>query len=301
MRVENSAHGLRQRIGPANPGSTRFSARGYRARMFRRVRLSALLVLTACVSAAAADSPQSLTEDQIREAQFLESLSIPTPGELFAAFGKIGKPDWAAFFRKQPPAPHTSRPLIALNLGARIADGFLAAEAQDRQQAKNVSTEIKLLAKSLGLEQEFMVRSNSIAGFADSRRWDALDEELEAVQAELAAAMAGRRDAELATLMSLGCWLRAVDIAGAQLAANYTPQAARILRQPAVAESFAARLDALPAKIKTLPAVAELQKRLPALGATLSLPAETPPSAEAVNGMHTLISGMISLFVAPEK
>ena len=285
---------------PANPGSTRFSARGYRARMFRRVRLSALLVLAACVSTAA-DGPQPLSDEQVREAEFLENLSIPTPGELFAAFGKIGKPDWAAFFRKHPPTPHTSRPLIALSLGTRIADGFLAAEAQDRQQVKNVSTEIKLLAKSLGLEQEFMVRSNSIAGFADSRRWDALDEELEAVQAELAAAMAGRSDAELVTLMSLGCWLRALDIAGAHLAANYTPEAARILRQPAVAESFAARLEALPAKIKTLPTVAEIQRRLTALGATLSLPAEAPPSAEAVNEMHTLIAGMISLIAAPEK
>ena len=97
-----------------------------------------------------------------------------------AGLGKIGKHDWAALFRRQQPAPHTSRPLIALNLGTRIADGFLAAEAQDRQQVKNVSMEIKLLAKSLGFEQEFMLRNNSIADFADSRQWDALDEELEA-------------------------------------------------------------------------------------------------------------------------
>ena len=150
--------------------------------------MSALLGMAVCAFAEP-DGPQPLDEDQVRDAEFLDGLSIPNPGELFAAFGKISRPDWAAFFRRQPPAPHTSRPLIALNLGVRIADGFLAAEAQDRQQVKNVSMEIKLLAKSLGLEQEIMGRSNSIAEFADNRRWDALVEELEAVRGELGAAM----------------------------------------------------------------------------------------------------------------
>ena len=268
--------------------------------MSRRACLSALLALAACVRAAE-NGPPPLDEEQIRGAEFLGSLSIPNPGELFAALGKTGKPDWAAFFHRQQPAPHTSRPLIALNLGVRIADGFLASEAQDRQQVKNVSMEIKLLAKSLGLEQEIMMRSNSIADFADSRQWDALDEELEAVQSELAAAMSGRRDDALATLMSLGCWLRSVEIASAHIAANYTGEGAGILRQPAVGDFFASRLDALPEKIKTLPAVAEIQRRLPALAATLSLPSETAPSGEAVTEMHTLIAGMMNLIAAPEK
>ena len=268
--------------------------------MSRSACLSALLALAACAFAAT-DGPQPLTEEQIRGAEFLGVLSMPSPGELFAAFGKIGKPDWATFFRKQPPAPHTSRPLIALSLGTRIADGFLAAEAQDRQQVKNISMEIKFLAKSLGLEQEFMARSNSIAEFADSRRWDALDEELEAVQAELAAAMTAHSDADLVTLMSLGCWLRSVDVAAAQLVTEYTPEGAKILRLPAVADFFAARLDALPPKIKTLPTIAEIQRRLPALGATLSLPADAPATAEAAAGMHNLAAGIIRLISTPEK
>ncbi len=268
--------------------------------MFRSACVSTLLALAACVCTVA-DGAQPLAEDQVRGAEFLDGLSVPAPGELFAAFGKIGKPDWAAFFRKQPPAPHTSRPLIALNLGTRIADGFLAAEAQDRQQVKNISMEIKVLAKSLGLEQEFMARSNSIADFADNRRWDALDEELDAVQSELAAAMTARSDAELVTLMSLGCWLRSVDIAAALLATEYTPEGAKVLRLPAVADFFATRLDALPAKIKTLPAIAEIRRRLPALGATLSLPAATPASAETVAGIHDLTAAMIRIISAPEK
>lgn len=288
------------RTAAANPGSTQSRACGYRPRMSRSACLSALLALAACAHATA-DGPLPLTEEQVRGAEFLDGFSLPAPGEFFAAFGKIGKPDWAAFFRKQPPAPHTSRPLIALNLGTRIADGFLAAEAQDRQQVKNISMEIKFLAKSLGLEQEFMARSNSIAEFADNRRWDALDEELDAVQAELAAALTAHSDADLVTLMSLGCWLRAVDIAAAQLATEYSQEGAKILRLPAATDFFAARLGALPPKIKTLPAIAEIQRRLPALGTTLSLPADTPATAEAAATLREVATGIVRLIGAPEK
>ncbi|MEO6785006.1 MAG: hypothetical protein ABI318_02635 [Chthoniobacteraceae bacterium] len=268
--------------------------------MFRRVCLSALLGLAAC-ACAAENGPPPLDEEQLRDAEFIGNFSIPNAGEIFTAFSKSGKPDWSAFFRRQPPTPHTSRPLIALNLGTRIADGFLAAEAQDRQQVKNVSMEIKLLAKSLGLEQEYVGRSNSIADFADSRQWDALDEELDAVQGEIAAAMSAQRDDHLVALMSLGCWLRSVEIVSAQLASNYTTDGAKILRQPAVGAFFVASLGSLPARTKAIPIVAELQQRLPALDAALSLPSENPPNSGAVAAMRNLATGMVNLITAPEK
>ena len=268
--------------------------------MFRHACLSAFLGLAA-FAFADGPGPQPLSDEQIRDAEFLEHLSVPSAGELFAAIGKIGKPDWALLFRKPPSASITSRPLIALNLGTLIADGFLAAEAQDRQQVKNVSREIKLLAKSIGLEQDFMVRSNSIADFADGRQWDVLDEELEAVQSELALAMSGQRDNELATLMALGCWLRSIEIVSAYLAANYTPEGAEILRQPGVGEFFAARLDALPAKVRTLPAVSELHQRFPALGLALSRPTEVPPSTGSIAVLHTLTTAMVQIITTEVK
>ncbi len=264
-----------------------------------RACLSAFFGLAAC-ALAEVPAPQPLAEEQIRTAEFLD-LSIPNPGELFAAYGKVAVPDWAALFRKPPQTSHITRPHIALNLGTLIAEGFLAAEAQDKQQVKNVSREIKLLAKGLGREQEFMVRNNSIADFADSRRWDALDEELEAVQSEFASAMNAQHDEELVTLMSLGCWLRALEVVSSHLAAKYTPEGAAILRQPGVGEFFVARMDALPEKMKAIPVVAEIRRRMPELATALSLPVETPPTSEAVTGLQSLTTGILNLVTAPEK
>ena len=84
------------------------------------------------LSIADSAAPQPLDDEQIQGAEFLGGLSIPSPAELFAAFGKIGKPDWAALFRKPPPASINSRPLIALHLGPPRADRCLAAVSHGR-------------------------------------------------------------------------------------------------------------------------------------------------------------------------
>jgi hypothetical protein len=269
--------------------------------MLRSVCLSSLLGVTVHACFAENAPPRALDRDQTHGAEFIEGVTIPSSSEIFTALNKDGKPDWGALFRKEPPTPHRSRPLIALNLGARIADGFLAAEAQGPQQVKNVSMEIKLLAKSLGLEQEFMGRNNSIAAFADSRQWDALDEELEAVQGELAAAMTGQHDDHLVTLMSLGCWLRSVEIASAIVATDYSAEKAKVLRLPGICASYADQLGSMTERIKSTMLIAELQRRLPVLDALLSQPPETPPSEKGVTEMHELTKEMIGLITGPEK
>jgi len=242
-----------------------------------------------------------LSKEQVAGATFVENFSIPNAGEWFAACNKLGKHDWSSFFRQPSASTLFSRPQIALNIGILLADGFLAAEAQDRQQVKNVSREIKLLTKSLGLEQDFVARTNSIADLADNKQWDALDAELEAVRNELAAAMAGHRDDDLVMLMTLGSWLRSLEIVSSHLAANYTTDGSKILRQPSVCDYFCVRLEALSAKNKTSPVIAELHRSLPAVGGAISFPSANPPSAEAVVALQKLTSGILSRIAETAK
>ena len=46
---------------------------------------------------------------------------------------------------------YKTRPQIALNIGGLIADGFIAVEAQDTQQVKNIGGDIVKMAKALGV------------------------------------------------------------------------------------------------------------------------------------------------------
>src|SRR6202011_2974092 len=202
--------------------------------VMRRVRqFVALTFLLGCCVVIGAE-PARLPPDQLAKAIRSDAISIPTPGELFAALEKPGKPNWIGQYRGPIPTTYRNRAQIALNLGGLIADGFIAVEAQDSQQVKNIGTDIIKLAKALGVSENVLSRGNSINEFAESNEWDALQEELEATQNEVKSSMQSHRDQDLIILVSVGGWIRGTQAVSASVIKNYDEQSAKVLRQPAL-------------------------------------------------------------------
>jgi hypothetical protein len=54
------------------------------------------------------------------------------------------------------PATPQPRAPVALNLGRLIADGFIAVEAKDSQQVKNIGSDIIKLAKALEVNERLL-------------------------------------------------------------------------------------------------------------------------------------------------
>src|ERR1051326_9640003 len=117
--------------------------------MIRLVALS-MVALIAGFSISAAEEGHHLSPDQMAKAVKTDSITVPTPGELFTALGKSGKINWSAQYRTPIPVTNANRAQIALNLGGLIADGFIAVEAKDGQQVKNIGSDIMKLGKALG-------------------------------------------------------------------------------------------------------------------------------------------------------
>ena len=180
------------------------------------VRFISIALLAGTAVALAAETV-SLPPEQLARAIKTDAMTIPTPGELFAALEKPGKPDWAGQYRTPIPMTYRNRAQIALNLGGLIADGFIAVEAQDSQQVKNIGTDIIKLAKALGVSENVLSRGNSINEFAEASEWDALHEELEATQNEVKTSMQSHRDQDLVILVSLGGWIRGTQAVSASV------------------------------------------------------------------------------------
>lgn len=234
---------------------------------------SALIGLMAAVSLGAPRVLANLTKDELASVEIVDEVTIPTPGEFFTAMGRVGRPTWSAVVRTGAPATSDSRTLMALALGTLVADGYVAVEAQDEQSVKNIGKEILALAKKLNVSQNVLGRSNSINDFAENNNWDALREELEATQNEVKLDMATQNDDRLVTLVTLGAWLRGVDIVSGIVSAEYSPEAARLLRQPGIARHLIRLIDALSE-------AARHEAPLPALRTSLEtvLPLIEPPT-----------------------
>src|SRR5437762_2876186 len=114
--------------------------------MFVQIPRGAILLLLVSGAALAAPKPSApqnsgaLLPNELSQAIKTDSVTIPTPGELFAALAKPGKPDWAARYRGPIAMNYRTRTQIALTLGGLIADGFIAVEAQDTQHVKNIGS-----------------------------------------------------------------------------------------------------------------------------------------------------------------
>ena len=240
-----------------------------------------------------AAEPASLSPDQLAKAIKTDSLTIPTPGELFAALEKPGKPDWTGQYRTPIPMTYRNRAQIALNLGGLIADGFIAVEAQDSQQVKNIGTDIIKLAKALGVSENVLSRGRSINEFAESSEWDALHEELEATQNEVKTSMQSNRDQDLVILVSLGGWIRGTQAVSASVMKNYDEQSARVLRQPAVVNFIHSRINDISMDLRSEPLVKSVNEQLTGIEKLVAFQAGKGPSLDEVKKLNEAVSKLM--------
>ncbi len=260
--------------------------------MIFRVRVATIAFLMGTTAAFAAE-PASLPAEQLGKAIRTDSLTIPTPGELFAAFEKPGKPDWAGQYRTPIPMTYRNRAQIALNLGGLIADGFIAVEAQDSQQVKNIGTDIIKLAKALGVSENVLSRGNSINEFAENSEWDALQEELEATQNEVKASMQSHSDQDLVILVSLGGWIRGTQVVSGSVIKNYDEQSAKVLRQPAVVSFMHSKINGISEVLRNEPLVHSVNAQLAEIEKLVAFQPGKVPTLDEIKKLNTAVTKLM--------
>ncbi|PYL10203.1 MAG: hypothetical protein DME34_00950 [Verrucomicrobia bacterium] len=222
-----------------------------------------------------------------------DAISIPTPGELFAALEKPGKPDWSGQYRGPIPTTYRNRAQIALNLGGLIADGFVAVEAKDSQQVKNIGSDIIKLAKALGVSENLLRRGNSLNEFAENDEWDALQEELEATQNEVKFSMQNHSDQDLVILVSVGGWVRGTQVVSAAIMQNYDERSAKVLRQPALVSFIQTKLNDISPELGSEPLLKDVKEKLVDVEKLVSFPAGKAPSIEDVRKVNAAVGKMM--------
>jgi hypothetical protein len=262
--------------------------------MTRSARFVAVgCVLAGCLTIGAAEAPH-LAAEQLAKAVRTDDISIPTPGELFAALEKPGKPNWSGQFRGPLPTTYRNRAQIALNLGGLIADGFIAVEAQDSQQVKNIGTDIIKMAKALGVSENILSRGNSINEFAENNDWDALQEELEATQNEVKTSMQSHSDQDLVILVSLGGWIRGTQVVSAAVMQNYDERSAKVLRQPALVNFMQTKINDVSPGMRDNPLVKSVSDQLAGIEKLVSFPPGKAPSPDDVKKVNEAVGRVMA-------
>jgi len=261
--------------------------------MIRLAKVGMLAFFTGVVAATGAGETGHLAADQLEKAVRSDSISIPTPGELFAALGKRGKTNWSGQYRAPMPVTYRNRAQIALNLGGLIADGFIAVEAKDSQQVKNIGSDIIKLAKALGVSEKLLGRGNSINEFAGNNEWDTLQEELEATQNEVKSSMQSHADQDLVILVTLGGWIRGTQVVTSAIMQNYDERSAKVLRQPALVHFMQSKINEISPELRGEPLVKNVSEQLGEIGKLVSFPPGKAPTVDEVRKVNAVVGKMM--------
>ena len=213
--------------------------------LFVRIsKLTAAMLAVLSLSVQGAEAPKHLDVKQFSKT--VDDVVVPLPNEVFGALNKLGGVNWREYVRNDKGANFTERPRIALLLGAVIADGFIAVQAEDAPTVKDIGQRVLGLSKAIGVSSSITAHAKAITDAADKRNWAGVRQELDKTQNSVQQAMNEVHDEKLSQLVSLGGWLRGTEVLTSVVNKRYSEEGSEPLHQPDLVNYFENRLQAMP-------------------------------------------------------
>jgi hypothetical protein len=206
------------------------------------------LLAAALPVAAESEVPQQVNVKELtKQAGVIDNVVVPLPSEIFAVLDKLGRPNWQDVMRPlgKNVTPPGGQEHTALMLGNVIAEGFVAVEAENTEEVKNIGRNVLTLSAAIGVRKTVAARSNAILDAANKKQWPQVRRELDGALRDVKAAMGELQSEELSHLVSLGGWLRGTEALTQVVQKNYTRDGAELLHQPILAEHFDKQLAGL--------------------------------------------------------
>ena len=224
--------------------------------------------------------------------QVIDEVIVPVPSEIFSVLDKLGDPDWKAEVQTVKRENFSERTDVALLLGATVADGFIAVQAEDKESVRNVGREVLALATALGVRDDVLRHYQAIEDAANTAKWDQVRQELDATQTTVRARMKQLQDGALAECISVGGWLRGTEVITSVIGKNWAPERSELLYQPDLADYFNDALEEMLTKAAKAGKLKDIADGLTRLRELMDNGSETI-SERSVNEMHSISAGLV--------
>ena len=140
---------------------------------------------------ALAQTPSEQNSPLPSQAKQVHGLAVPVPKEIFRSLDQFRDANWRGIKRPEVARwkSHGDQAQIATLLGVVTAEGFIAMEAEDSAEVKNIGNRVLALARGLGIERARSVRCRSIIDLADKEEWNEARKEWDRVFSDLESGM----------------------------------------------------------------------------------------------------------------
>jgi hypothetical protein len=256
---------------------------GKMTRKRTKIRSMSILIALALASVAIGANQEEANEDKEHEHEELgvNPYTAPSIERIFAQLDQLRPLPFDQLKRENPQSIAAGRGHKGMIFGGLIADGFLIVEAERKNLVESFGRVLMEQARSLGVGDRVMRHSASLTELGQRGEWPRVRQELITTQTDVEQAMIDLRDEKMAHLISLGGWLRGLEIAAGAVEAEFSPQRAKILVQPDLADYFAAELKTLPPTIAHAPLFEKIRAGIKKLQPILSKSPEALTRADA--------------------
>ena len=237
-----------------------------------KMRTMSILVAALLASTAIAANQEEPNEDKQHEREELgvNPYTAPSIEKIFAQLDQLRPLDFDQLKRDLPQSNAAGRERKGLIFGGLIADGFLIVEAERKNLVENFGRVLLEHARALSVGDRVMRHSASLTELGRRGEWQQVRQELIGTQADVEQTMVELHDEKMAHLISLGGWLRGLEISAGAVEMAFSPQRAKVLAQPDLVDYFGAELKTLPPTVAHMPLFEKIRAGIKKLQPILS-------------------------------
>jgi hypothetical protein len=232
----------------------------------------------------AQEKPETAAEYE-REELGVNPYTAPSVADIFQQLDDLKPLPFEQLKREFPQATPSGREQMGLIFGGLVGDGFLIVECQKQNLVEDLGRVLLRQARSLGVGDRVMRHSASLTELGKRGDWTAVRRELIATQDDVEQAMTGLRDQKMAHFISLGGWLRGLEITSGAVEAKYSPERAAVLWQRDLINYFGEEMKTLPPPLARTPLFEKIRA---GIGVIRTLLNHAPPDKMSLDEVKTL-------------
>lgn len=238
--------------------------------------------------------PDDLRDDvEVRLELAVNQFTAPSISKMFDTLQFLMPLPIAETKRNMPARMSLDRADLAIELGFLIADGFLMVQAEQLKDVEKMAKDLTRYGKALGAGDR--VNSHSAALLESARKGDVrqLKIELASTQRDVQDELVSLKDADLAHLISLGGWIRALEVSSVAVNNQFSTERARKVMRKDIADYYANCITWLEPKISERPNYVAMRERLEGLSKKMNLENDQEPTLESMKEIRKISAQLV--------
>lgn len=277
--------------------------------MKHSIRAHLGIALSCCFLASAQDAkkaenpiPGDLLDDpHVREELAVNEFTAPSIAKLFDTLKGLGPMPLVPLPQKQGARMPLDRADLAVELGFLIADGFLIVQSGQMDKVEGLAADLTKYGKALGAGERVNRHAASLLECARDQKVDQLKLELAATQKDVERELVSLRDADLAHLISLGGWVRALSVSSTAVEKQFSVERAKLIMREDIADYYTESVASLEPRISERPNYLEMRDILAGLRTEMTLEKDAAPTETKVAEIRKQADKLVELALQRQK